>query len=498
NKRKQFNVRDAIESLWLNLGGYLADPSVQARNDAEKYFALLETFEDSGDLANIQALEQKAMSLFSSPGSVDPSAVQIMSMHKSKGLEFDYVFLPYAAKRGRGDDRPLLIVDNQLSPATGQQALFLAALPERGGDAQGDAVYEFLWSTHSAKLKNELSRLTYVACTRSKQHLYITATLGTDKRDNIKPPSGGTILGSLWAGVEANNLLNDVSLVDPVQKAIQQRRPISVFNDDTVAKIADYQTSIFGEKTQKPNGKMDKTRLKRETESDNMASVDAAESQIEPIVDLDLEIGTDSNEQFYANVGTFAHRIYKQFCDSHQVTISKDQIASLHPLWKASLKKLAIKPEQMDKAIALVDRAVLHLINNPDKARWLFQRRDVSGAELAVSRVSEKGDGEHFVIDRTFIDEQGIRWVVDYKFSDTDGDIGLFVGDQFSRYRQQLENYASLMKTLDGMNAKDAKNESAYRKTHLMLYFPLLDQSYCWSIDDPNTEPNTDIVRPFA
>ncbi|PCJ32682.1 MAG: hypothetical protein COA99_16300 [Moraxellaceae bacterium] len=234
NKRKQFNVRDAIESLWLNLGGYLADPSLQARNDAEKYFALLETFEDSGDLANIQALEQKAMSLFSSPGSVDPSAVQIMSMHKSKGLEFDYVFLPYAAKRGRGDDRPLLIVDNQLSPATGQQALFLAALPERGGDAQGDAVYEFLWSTHSAKLKNELSRLTYVACTRAKQHLYITGTLGTDKKDNIKPPSGGTILGSLWAGVEMNNLLNDVSLVDPVVKAIQQLNHGKEIRIDTV------------------------------------------------------------------------------------------------------------------------------------------------------------------------------------------------------------------------------------------------------------------------
>jgi len=117
DKRKQYSLREAVETLWHNLGGPLFQASgeplteessqqqmqlqqQQQQEDADKYFGLLESFECSGDLDNIQLLEQKAMTLFSSPGSTDPEAVQIMSMHKSKGLEFDYVFLPYGGKKG--------------------------------------------------------------------------------------------------------------------------------------------------------------------------------------------------------------------------------------------------------------------------------------------------------------------------------------------------------------------------------------------------------------
>ena len=505
-QRKQFSVRDAVESLWTNLGGdcfyseqqedvgvHDPDDDVHAetniaifeKEDAQKYFALLEAFESSADLSNINALEDKAMTLFSSPGSSESDAVQIMSMHKSKGLEFDYVFLPYGAKRGRGDDRPLLIVDNHLSPATGEQSLFLAALPERGGDAYGDAVYEFLWKSHAVKLKNELSRLTYVACTRAKQHLYITGTLGSDKDDEIKAPTGASILGTLWAGLEVNDLVGNVTVVDPQIVRRETKKMFRILSDSANEQLFEHQQSVLGEiNVSNASGRV------RET-----SSIDTNNNEVD-IVSDETDIAITDN--FFANVGTYAHRLYQQFAVGGHFSLEQKDLERLQPFWRASLAKLQVRPGRMDEAVTIIERSVQHLIDNPTKADWLFQQANESFAEYAVSRGDDQGLGEHYVIDRTFIDGNGVRWIVDYKFADIENNKGRkstgngnsrhsydeFIADQVTLYRSQLENYATLLNRLPDSKRTPVKG------TALMLYFPLLNLHFCWSLD-------IDVVEPF-
>lgn len=505
DRRKQFGLREAVETLWHNLGGPLflvsgetlatessqeelqekaqlqgqqkAQLQTQLQEDADKYFGLLENFEYSGDLENIQLLEQKAMTLFSSPGSTDPGAVQIMSMHKSKGLEFDYVFLPYGAKRGRGDDRPLLIVDNYLSPSTGHQSLFLAALPERSKDVKGDAVYEFLWQTHTAKLSNELSRLTYVACTRAKHHLYLTGTLGSDKKGELKAPSSSTLLGSLWTGIKKNDQLTNVTVVDAEEQQRSSSKTVKVFSDSVVSQLSERQNELFFS---------DQTCI---------TSTSRPIALVEKADEVDL---THLDSRFHATVGTFAHRLYKQFADKGRISISEDQLGKLSPLWRASLSRMDILPTDMENALSIIKRSILHLLVNEDKANWLFQQGSASYSEYGLSRVSGHSEGEHFIIDRTFIDDLGVRWIIDYKFSEpsatqVDGEgsngeghsnqlseveIAAFVQQQVTLYRSQLENYFDLLNGFDPM------------KTCLMLYFPLINRHFCWSL-------NTDCVDPF-
>ncbi len=510
-QRKQFNVRDAVESLWTNLGGSCfynetrkdtgsneqedgiygdVKKTVFEKEDAQKYFALLEAFENSADLANINMLEDKAMTLFSSPGSSEPDAVQIMSMHKSKGLEFDYVFLPYGAKRGRGDDRPLLIVDNHLSPATGEQSLFLAALPERGGDVHGDAVYEFLWRAHSVKLKNELSRLTYVACTRAKQHLYITGTLGSDKDDQIKVPTNGTILGTLWAGLEANNLLDNVTVVDPELVQRETNKAFCILTDSANEQLFEYQQSMLGEfSVSNASGKArDVSRIEKGVDESNDEN-----GGLEIVSDA---TDVDTSDSFYANVGTYAHRLYQQFFIGGNFSLKKSDLERLQPFWRASLAKLHVRPDRMDEAISIIQRSVQHLIDNPKKVAWLFQQGIESYAEYAVSRGDDQGQGEHYVIDRTFIDENGICWVVDYKFSDIENSKSnvtiansdkpdKFIAEQVALYRSQLENYAELL------NKLSTSKRALTKGLAMMLYFPLINRHYCWSLDV------VDIAEPF-
>ena len=77
------------------------------------------------------------------------------------------------------------------------------------------------------------------------------------------------------------------------------------------------------------------------------------------------------------------------------------------------------------------------------------------------------------VIDRTFVDESGTRWIIDYKTSRHEGgDLDAFLDREQERYAPQLERYASLMQALDG------------RPIRLGLYFPLLQGWREWGKED--------------
>ena len=72
-------------------------------------------------------------------------------------------------------------------------------------------------------------------------------------------------------------------------------------------------------------------------------------------------------------------------------------------------------------------------------------------------------------IDRTFVDETGTRWVVDYKTSaHTGADLDSFLDNERSRYRAQLERYARLLRAIDE------------RPIRCGLYFPLLRGWRAW------------------
>jgi ATP-dependent exoDNAse (exonuclease V) beta subunit len=84
-------------------------------------------------------------------------------------------------------------------------------------------------------------------------------------------------------------------------------------------------------------------------------------------------------------------------------------------------------------------------------------------SELALSGVIQ-GQLVTGVIDRTFRDGQGRRWIVDFKTSTHEGGgLELFLAQEVERYQAQLNRYAQLLRLFrPGETLKAA------------LYFPLL------------------------
>jgi ATP-dependent helicase/nuclease subunit A len=112
-------------------------------------------------------------------------------------------------------------------------------------------------------------------------------------------------------------------------------------------------------------------------------------------------------------------------------------------------------------AVRRVITALTHAVGDK-RGQWLLGPQQDVRNELRMTAVI---GGEHvnLVIDRTFCDENGQRWVVDYKTSSHEGaDVEGFLNREQERYRFQLDRYAALMRLIDGRPVKRG------------LYFPLL------------------------
>jgi hypothetical protein len=132
------------------------------------------------------------------------------------------------------------------------------------------------------------------------------------------------------------------------------------------------------------------------------------------------------------------------------------------------LAELGVPPERRDAAVARVLDALARTLAD-ERGRWLLGTHAAgSTSELALTG-RLRGEVVSVVVDRSFIDSAGVRWIVDYKTSSHEGG-GLddFLDAERERYRTQLERYARLMRCLGPQPIR------------LGLYFPLLSAWREW------------------
>ena len=142
-------------------------------------------------LAYLDAAEEADETLESSqPAAVD--SIKLMTVHAAKGLEFECVFVPSVAssKNPRGDYVYSVFPDNRISnPMTSHSQLPYEVredachLPTFDGNSSrfGQAVRE--------RVLEDERRLFYVATTRAKQHLAVTAAWWYGRSDRLIGPS---------------------------------------------------------------------------------------------------------------------------------------------------------------------------------------------------------------------------------------------------------------------------------------------------------------------
>ncbi|HQZ87954.1 MAG TPA: UvrD-helicase domain-containing protein [Gammaproteobacteria bacterium] len=169
-------LRTWICQTWVALGGcaeslYPAEERENNVRDSEAYFSLLEQMEADGDFDEVGALEEKLQSHYvtTPQNNTQDNIVQIMTIHKAKGLEFDTVIVPGMGRRTKSDSERLLLWEERIGLV--RDSYFLMAPIKRVGDAV-DPIYSYLKRQEGQRAGYESNRLGYVAATRARKRLY--------------------------------------------------------------------------------------------------------------------------------------------------------------------------------------------------------------------------------------------------------------------------------------------------------------------------------------
>lgn len=418
NSRDRLGLRVWIERIWLELGGPQSLPDALALEDAAHFFALLQKAEIEGRGLDIGWLAEQVQSQFMGGGDPD-SPVQLLTLHKAKGLEFDRVFIPRMNGQPRGNSTELLLWDEHNNDG---QLVFLLAANDRS-DPAAATLYNYLKAQRKSKNRLETTRLLYVGATRAIKQLHLSACISWDERkDQARAAPANSLLEAIWPTFEQSMTVHSPSLATPADK--EQRRPLVRLPQQYL-----------------PQPVLDVEPAPR---SDNIP--ERADNYLE------------------RSIGTVVHAALEELslCTPLPAAATTAQRAR----WRCALRELGLAGERLEQGLESVIFAVNQALGPDSKGRWvLAANHPQARSEWALS-VVVSGGVRDIVIDRTFIDAAtNVRWVVDYKTSRPVSGESLtdFLLREAAHYREQLQTY------------RDALLAMGEREVRCALYFTTLD-----------------------
>lgn len=414
-----------IETLWRRLGGPALYSGPSVANDAESLFQLVERLAPHGAI-DPAALDAGIARLFAAPDAADEeAAVEIMTMHKSKGLQFETVILYGLHRAPRGDQPPLVRFEQ-----SGGRVLFGPVKPR--AETEADPVSRYLGAREARRASYEIDRLLYVAATRARKRLHLVGHVAIDEATGqAKTPSSASLLGRLWP-----------CLTTPVPPA----------TDGDSAEPRDDGPEWQGEPLRRVH-RDGLAQLARQADiaiSPGFAAAargawgDSAEHPA-----WQLESGYD------AAIGTLAHAWLARIGQDGIAAWPAEALAHRLPAMRRQLTRAGIPASQADTAAeAVLDTLQSTLAD--DRGLWLLSQ---SGARREWPLIDAAGKVS--VIDLALSTEDG--WlIVDYKTGrpQPHESPAAFAQRMRQRHGDQLLRYCAQVTALDG------------RKARAALYFP--------------------------
>ncbi|HET9391723.1 MAG TPA: 3'-5' exonuclease, partial [Steroidobacteraceae bacterium] len=432
--RNSVPLPDWLELTWLQLGAADAYPAGELRH-ARAFFNALSTRVASGEWDGAQDLDGLLRHLYAQPQASSDNPVQVMTIHRAKGLEFDHVLVP-ALDRDLNRSREPLLRWLDLPREQGDSDLIMAPVPAVGTEGVGD-VTTFLKCLTRQRAANERTRLLYVAATRARESLHLSAA-PKPRSDGTVAPRAGTLLHALW---------------DALHPSIRAY----VGPDGTGADPS----TVPGAASETETAPTYLRRLVLRWDPPSLAA--GPELSRLPLSRQSLEPPEFSWVQETArHIGTVVHQGLEGFSRAPALPEAA-AIENRRDQYLHQLRRQGVPQRDLIRAAATVVEALTRTVST-DRGRWIFGASHLEArSELALTGVAS-GRLVNVVIDRSFVDAAGTRWVIDFKTSRHEGGgLEAFLDQEMQRYRPQLETYVALARGLGDHPVRAA------------LYFPLLD-----------------------
>jgi len=413
-------LRNWIKDTWLALKGPACLDHESSLKDAEVFFDLLDACETSGDIKHFQQLENRIKELFAAPNTAASEQLQIMTIHKAKGLEFDTVIIPNLQATSPPQDQQLLLWTER--PGLKQTPDLILA-PIKAADSEQDEIYRYL--SYENKLKDEYEeiRLLYVAMTRAKKSLHLIGNSNLTENLELKKPTHRSFLKLLWPHVQTYF----------IEKLAHTKTDL-LQNETTIKKIQSIKRFVVDKKTSVPF-QLQSTTL--------------------PPINNIME---DKKYSLYqTQVGTLVHRLLNQI-SQEGIKNWQAKNKNTNTLYRNMLIQLGVPNPYLEKAIEQTHLAIQNTLADK-RGQWILTSHKHARSEYPLSANQNK-KFIRIIIDRTFIDENNQRWIIDYKTTETN------IQKEF--YQAQLEKYGYIISQLFP------------EKIRYGIYFPMLPEWIEW------------------
>ncbi|MCY4204275.1 MAG: UvrD-helicase domain-containing protein [Bacteroidetes bacterium] len=419
-------VRRWVEGVWMALGGPACLETRGELEDATAYLDLLEKSVHGPDLRDERKFMEDVERLFAPSDIGAGGELQLLTVHKAKGLEFDTVILPGLGNQTR-EDKPRLLMWREFDD--GQQSnLLLAPIRETG--ARPDPVYKYLQLIEKKRRDHEKTRLLYVAATRARKNLYLLGHVTQKKNAQVlKVPDSRSMISKIWkvAHPEFLEAWKSRQREENENEAVEENSFVGI----PVIRLSSEWTPV------EPN-----------RELTWKARGDSYEDEKE-----ERELVFEWVGDVQRRVGIVVHRILQQMQVPSRMEFGD-------PVLRSALRHEGLSGENLEQALARVKQALKNTVEDP-RGRWILSKHEEDAREYAITVLSGSRV-RRFIVDRTFVTD-GIRWIVDYKTSThSGGDVDNFLDNEKKRYESKMQVYAKAMQSMDA------------RPIRLGLYFPAL------------------------
>ena len=199
-----------IERTWRTLGGP-ACIDATAHENVQVFFSLLDSIAPDGLDASAASFDTEFDRLFAQP---DPAVsercgIQLMTIHKAKGLGFDVVIVPGLDRKSSGDANPLVASLERMNPwfpdkswedTPVRNEFLVAPIGLQGEDT--DPLYKWVIKQRQIRFDEERKRLLYVACTRARRELHLLGA-AVVKRSGVSTANKDSLLATAWPALRA-------------------------------------------------------------------------------------------------------------------------------------------------------------------------------------------------------------------------------------------------------------------------------------------------------
>lgn len=441
---KQFPA--LLWQAWRETGGDACVNEEQYGNILA-FFAMLERMDAEGLAFHADEIKDAMTRLFASPNPAPGIRVEVCSIHKAKGREFDTVIIPQMHRKG---GRAELQALDWIEESGEDAAFYIAPINETG--AKSSLLGQWIRKKRHHRERMELRRLLYVAATRAKRQVHFFAELGLSKDDGIKKPNADSLLAVAWtvARPEAERYLAELA-----EEPAEELLTLAAGGDDERQRIRRLPDAWIAAHA---SGKQ-----KLRTDSRNLDKHAANDSWI--MANRDIRTS-----------GTMLHGLLEQAARKRARGDGWEQLQS----WAAGAQKLvqtglltAGMPSSRVNKVAVRIRELLRQALGSKVGQWVLEDHPESHSEYAVTHW-QSGEPISVRLDRVFAagaaplsSGETDLWIIDYKSAAMGGaEVKLFLETQAAAYEETMASYARCVNAAWGRG----------RPIHYALYFPALDR----------------------